>query len=119
MGKIQLTDIRLFAYHGCLSEEAVIGSNYSVDVEVTADLEKASDSDHLADTADYVHLHRIVKEEMLLRSYLLEHVSKRIADRIFAEMEIVSGVRVSVSKLNPPIGGDVAAVTVTLEQKRA
>ena len=118
MGKIQLTDIRLFAYHGCLSEEAVIGSNYSVDVEVTADLEKASNSNHLADTADYVHINCIVKEEMLLRSYLLEHVAKRIADRIFKEIEIASGVCVSVSKLNPPIGGDVAAVTVTLELKR-
>ena len=28
MGTIKLTNIRTFSYHGCLEEEAKIGSNY-------------------------------------------------------------------------------------------
>ena len=38
---------------------------------------------HLIDTVDYVHLNFIVKEEMAIRSKLLEEVAKRILDRFF------------------------------------
>lgn len=118
MGIIRVENIRTYSYHGCLEEEAKIGSDYRVDVEVKASLRKSSESDKLADTVDYVHLNLIVKEEMGIRSELLEHVAKRILDRILAEIRIVNEVKISVSKINPPIGGDVESVTIVLEQKR-
>ncbi|MGB5402919.1 dihydroneopterin aldolase [Robiginitalea sp.] len=118
MGKVRLENIRLYAFHGCLKEEGVIGSDYRVDLEVTADLEKASVTDQLADTVDYVTLHRIVQLEMDLRSHLLETVGARILDRIFKEVEGVSAAEVSISKINPPIGGDVQQVTVVLSKTR-
>ena len=34
MGIIKLTNIRTFSYHGCLEEEAKIGSNYRVDLTI-------------------------------------------------------------------------------------
>ena len=63
MGKIQVNNIKLYANHGCLEEEAKIGSWYRVDIEVEVDLTKSSISDALEDTVDYVHLNKIVKEE--------------------------------------------------------
>ena len=119
MGKITVSNIRVYAYHGCLKEESVIGSDYIVTVEIFSDLQKASISDNLEDTLDYVFINRIVKEEMRISSKLLEHVVKRILDRIFDEMETVTKAVVSVSKMNPPIDGDVEMVTVTLKEKRS
>lgn len=119
MGKIVLRNIRVFAYHGCLAEEALVGSDYSVDVVVHADLSKAWGSDHLSDTVDYVRINHIVREEMGIKSKLLEHAAKRIMDRIFRESNKVAKVSVAVVKLNPPINGDVEAVSVILKQKRA
>ncbi|MBT8185921.1 MAG: dihydroneopterin aldolase [Eudoraea sp.] len=118
MGNISVSDIRLYAYHGCLEEEALIGSDYRVDVEIKANLNTAKASDDLKDTVDYVHIHKIVKEEMQIRSRLLEHVAQRIIKRVLSELQMVSEVSVSVSKLNPPIGGDVGAVTIVLTEKR-
>ena len=118
MSTIRLKDIRLFAHHGCLSEEEKIGSDYLVKLTVKANLIKAAESDQLKDTVDYVHLNKIVKEQMAIRSKLLEHVGKRIIDVIFSEIPLVSEVTVSVSKVNPPIGGDVAEVRVTMKSKR-
>lgn len=118
MDKIEISDIRLFASHGCLKEESIIGSDYSVDLAVWADLSKASKTDLLSDTVDYVHLHKIVKEEMKIPSKLLEHVNTRIISRIFNEIQAIEEVRVSVAKINPPIGGDVASVKVILYKKR-
>ena len=118
MGIIKLKNIRTFSYHGCLVEEGKIGSDYTVDLEIKTDLRRSSLSDDLKDTVDYVLLNQIVVEEMAIRSHLLEHVANRIITRIFAEIASVSRIIVAVSKLNPPIGGDVEAVTIEMEEYR-
>ncbi|WP_242120043.1 dihydroneopterin aldolase [Aestuariivivens sediminicola] len=118
MGIIKVENIRVFAYHGCLKEEAKIGSDYRVDLKVKANLQPSAESDQLKDTVDYVFLNRIIKEEMNRSSHLLETVCRRILDRIFKEVDMVSKATVSVSKLNPPIGGDVQQVTVKMKDER-
>lgn len=118
MGIIRLKNIRTFSFHGCLIEESKIGSDYSVDLEVKTDLRKSSLTDDLKDTVDYVHLNKIVVEEMAIRSKLLEHVAHRIIKRIFDEIPSISTISIAVSKLNPPIGGDVEAVTIQMEEFR-
>ena len=119
MGTIKLQNIRTFSFHGCLEEEAKIGSDYRVDLEIKTDLRKSSLSDELKDTVDYVLLNKIVVEEMAIRSKLLEHVAERILSRIFKEVPAISRILLAVSKLNPPIGGDVEAVTIEMEEYRS
>jgi len=118
MGIIKIENIRVFAYHGCLKEEAKIGSDYRVDLEVKADLQTSAVSDKLTDTVDYVFLNKIIKEEMDKPSHLLETVAKRILLRIFNEDDLVKKATVWVGKLNPPIGGDVERVTIKMTEKR-
>ena len=118
MSYITLENIRIYAYHGCLEEETKIGSDYRVDLRVSADLSVAARTDQLEDTVDYVALQRIVREEMAIPSKLLEHVAQRIMDRIFLQLSAVDAVHITVAKCNPPIGGDVAAVSVCLNGKR-
>lgn len=118
MEEIILKNIRVYAYHGCLTEEGIIGSDYRVDLKVCADLKKAIETDSLEDTVDYVHLNKIVKEEMAIRAKLLEKVAGRISDRIFKELTDVQKVKLKIAKVNPPIGGDVAKVIVKIKRKR-
>ncbi|MGB7785149.1 MAG: dihydroneopterin aldolase [Salinimicrobium sp.] len=118
MGIIKLKNIRVFAYHGCLDEEGRIGSDYRVDLKVRGDLSLSAKTDALKDTIDYVHLNKIVKEEMAVRSKLLETVAERILDRVLKEILIVQKVTVDVSKINPPIGGNVQMVTVRRSKSR-
>ena len=118
MGVIKVENIRVYAYHGCLKEETKIGSDYRVDLHVKANLIPSAKSDKLSDTVDYVLLNRIVKEEMDTASQLLETVAKRMLDRIFKEEPLVKKATVWVSKLNPPIGGDVERVTIKMNRKR-
>ncbi|WP_396195115.1 dihydroneopterin aldolase [Flavobacterium sp.] len=119
MGTIKLQNIRTFSFHGCLEEEGRIGSDYRVDLEIKTDLRKSSVTDDLKDTVDYVLLNGIVVEEMAIRAKLLEHVAQRIVTRIFREIPSVSRIVLAVSKLNPPIGGDVETVTIELEEYRS
>ncbi|MEH6536852.1 MAG: dihydroneopterin aldolase [Psychroserpens sp.] len=118
MGIIIVENLRVFAHHGCLKEETKIGSDYRVDLEVKANLKASSKTDNLSDTVDYVLLNKIIKEEMDKPSKLLETVAKRILNRIFTEDTLVKKATVSISKLNPPIGGDVERVTIKMTKRR-
>lgn len=115
---IQVNGIRIQTNHGCMEEEALIGSQYIVDVAVVADVSKAAITDELVDTVDYVHLNRIVAEEMAVRSKLLEHVNQRILNRIAKELPFVLEATVAIKKLTPPINGDVENVAVIMHFKR-
>lgn len=118
MGKITLKNVRIYAYHGCLIEEGHIGSDYRVDLKIKANLRTSANSDNLKDTVDYVLLNNIIKEEMAIRSKLLETVTQRILNKIFKVEKLVKNATVKISKLNPPIGGDVEMVTIEMSKKR-
>ncbi|MFT6197219.1 MAG: dihydroneopterin aldolase [Nonlabens sp.] len=118
MHKIQLENVRIYTNHGCLHEEDLIGSEYRVDLEISANLSRSAKSDDLIDTVDYVSLNKIIVEEMAQRSKLLEHVAQRILDRILAEESLVESAEIKVAKINPPIGGDVQSVIIIMRQTR-
>ncbi len=115
MLRIEVNDIRLYAYHGCLREEALIGGNYVVSVFVDADVMESVVTDELPATIDYVLLNQIVKEEMAVRSKLIEHVAQRILKRIKESDRRIATAGVRVRKLSPPINGDVKEVAVFLQ----
>ena len=118
MVEIYLKNIRCYSYHGCLKEESEIGSEYLVNLWVKGLLGESSSSDSLKDAIDYVLLNKVVKTEMAVASKLLEVVAKRILFKILKEDDRVLEVTVSVSKLSPPINGDVESVSIKLSKKR-
>jgi dihydroneopterin aldolase len=101
-----------------MEEEGVIGTNFSVNVEVEADLSVSAKTDDLSETIDYVTVSKIVQDEMALRSKLIEHVGQRILDRLMREFPSVQRSKVLVVKHNAPIQGDVKRVSVELEAQR-
>ena len=111
---ITLKNVRVYAYHGCLHEEAQIGSWYQVDMTVWADLSQSIESDKLRDTIDYVRLNRIIEEQMAIRSALLEHVAGRILQVVKTEFQNIISLEIEVAKINPPTGGDVEQVSVKI-----
>jgi len=113
MGQIKLNGMEFYAYHGCYRDEQLTGNNFLVDIVMETDMEKASLSDNLNDTLNYVEVYEIVKHEMTIRSYLLEHVTARILDSFFVRFPQLVEATVSVTKLNPPIGGKVHSVCVS------
>lgn len=113
---IEVNDIKVYAFHGCLEEEAKIGGHYSVDVRVITDFTEAAIKDELNLTVDYVVINQIVKEEMAIRSKLIEQVGQRIYDRI----RLLNGVIkqcVKIIKHSPPINGDVKNVAIIIEDE--
>ena len=115
MNTININNIKLYAYHGCLEEEAKIGGNYIVDIAIETDFSEAAATDDLRKTIDYVEVYEIVKKEMIIRSKLIEHVAKRIQDHLLSKFKTASKIKVQVTKINPPMNGAVGSVSVVVE----
>jgi dihydroneopterin aldolase len=115
--QIEVNGIQLYAFHGCLEEEGRIGGHYIVDVSLTTDFTSAALNDDLTQTVDYVDINRIVAEEMAVRSKLIEHVGQRISRRIFQELKAIEKLKVKITKLCPPINGDVQNVAIIIKSK--
>ncbi len=118
MGIIRVQNIRIHTNHGCMDEEAKIGSDYIVNAVVNTNLDVSAQTDDLKDTVDYVAIYTIVYEEMKIRAKLLETVVQRIIDRVLKEHSTVEEVQIEVQKLNPPIGGNVGYVSVERKGKK-
>ncbi len=114
--KIEVNGIKLYAFHGCLEEEARIGGEYEVSVLITTEFSDAAISDDLTQTVDYVTVNSIVAEEMAIRSKLIEHVGLRILKRLQTEILHPASYKVRIVKISPPINGDVLNVAVELEE---
>lgn len=115
MGTIRLNKIKLYAFHGCLEEEARIGAEYEVEVSMDCDFSAAANSDNLLETIDYVTIFQLVKTEMAIRSKLLEHVAQRIVQAILNRYKQIDKLSVIVAKLNPPMNGNVESVSVQID----
>jgi len=85
-----------------------------VNVWVTADTSEVEKTDDLNDTVDYVKIIAIVKEQMAIRSDMIEHPAKRIVDAILP-LNKVQKVKVEVEKIQPPIDADFDKISVTIE----
>ena len=116
--RIDLHDIRIFAYHGVMTQEQVVGDWYTINLRLTVLDESATISDRLTDTVDYSKVFDLVKHDMQIPSKLMEHVCGRICRAILQQFSCVDEVTISIIKQNPPIGAECGGCGVELTQKR-
>lgn len=114
MNKILVEGIKLYAYHGCLEEEGKIGAHYIVDVTMETDFSGAAKEDDLTKTIDYVIVYNIVKKQMAIRAKLIETVGDRIITELKSTFDTLLKVDVKISKLNPPMNGNVEKVSIVI-----
>ncbi|MEE1271316.1 MAG: dihydroneopterin aldolase [Bacteroidales bacterium] len=115
MAEIHINSMAFFAHHGCFEEERKIGTNFVVDCEFETDTTLAEESDDINDTVNYLDVYQLIKKEMEKPSHLLEHVARRIINAILKTYPEVKRCKVRVQKMNPPLGGQMQSVSVTLQ----
>lgn len=114
MSIISIEGMEFFAYHGCFKEEQLIGTKFNVDIFLTVNTTKAELSDSLQDTVNYQEVFQLVKKEMETTSKLLEHVGNRILNGLKNKFPQIEKATLKIRKMNPPLGGKMDFVSVTL-----
>ncbi len=117
--KILLEGMEFYAYHGVNEIEKTQGQRFIVDVELSADLARAAETDSLADTINYSEVFRLVKRTVEGPSRdLIETVAGEIAARVLHDFP-VEQVRVKVSKPDVPItDATLSAAAVEIVRRR-
>ena len=115
MGKIKIEGMHFYAYHGHFEAEQIVGNDFNVDLTKT-NCANAAQSDDLTDALNYQAVYETVKKEMQQKSRLLENVAKRILDALYLSFPAIEKATVKISKLNPPMGGQIDKVSVTLSR---
>ena len=118
MGRIILEDMEFFAYHGCFHEEKLIGNKFIVNLEIETDTSKSEKSDKLADTVNYQEVYNTIGEVMSKSCNLLEHLGAKIMDAVLEKFPTIYTAKLKVSKLNPPLGAKMKAVSLEIERCR-
>ncbi len=116
MGLIQIENMEFYAYHGCFKEEQIVGNKFLVDLTIETDMQIPAKSDDIKDALNYQVAYQLVKEEMQKKSHLLEHIGGRILDSLYNNFETIKKATVKVSKMNPPMGGKMDQVSITLSR---
>ena len=114
MGVIYVNNIEVHANHGCLEEEALIGGKYLIDAVFHVSVKEAALYDDLTMTIDYVEVTNIVRHEMAIRSKLIEAVGYRILNALKARFTEAESIRIKLTKVAPPIPGQVESVSIEL-----
>lgn len=103
---IQLHNLEFYAYHGLLPQEHLVGGHYRVDVELslTPPL-RALTEDVIDDTVNYAEVYALIRQQMEQPVNLLEHLAHRITQGLYAQFPQIQAVKLSVTKVTPPISG--------------
>jgi dihydroneopterin aldolase len=114
MGIIEIEGMHFYAFHGHFEAEQIVGSKFRVDIKIKTGCTKAAETDNLDDALNYQNVYEIIHQEMGTKSKLLENIAKRILDALYSKFSEIKKVRLKISKLNPPMGGEIEKVSVTL-----
>ena len=115
---IYIRNMRLHAFHGVLPQECEVGNDYIINLSVDYPINKAGETDNVADTMSYADAADIIYKEMAVQSNLLENVVMRIARSILRAYPQAKEVTVDMMKVAPPMKADCdgAGVAVTVRQ---
>ena len=117
MGLIQIEEMEFYAFHGHYEEEQIVGNRFLVDLEIETNMAVPAKSDQLEDALNYQKAYRLVRNEMKRHtSNLLENIGKRILDALYEEFDVIDKVTVKIRKMNPPMGGPMKCVSVTMSR---
>lgn len=110
--------MRFHAFHGVMESERLIGGTYLVSFKIGYDFTEAAQTDDIQKAIDYGVIYDMVKEEMKNPSCLIEHVAKRIQDRVVFHFPCIQELETMVSKLRPPFEGEMDSASVVLHFHR-
>src|SRR5574344_1217775 len=117
MSTISLEGMKFYAYHGCFAEERAIGTWFECSLAIETDTSAAQRSDRIEDTLNYLEVYQKVKKTFESPCRLLESLAQRIGEELMRAYPEIESLRVKVSKLNPPSGGQLERGSVSLDMQ--
>ncbi|GJD12386.1 Dihydroneopterin aldolase [Galdieria sulphuraria] len=117
--KVLLSGMTFFGRHGVAKAENELGQKFEVDIEISADLKQAGNTDRLEHTINYAEVYYLVKHIVEGEPHkLIESVAEDVAKRILSQYERAVDIRVRVMKPAVAVPGMVKGLGVEIYRSR-
>jgi dihydroneopterin aldolase len=116
--KLKLTKMTFQMNHGVYEFEKSKNTTFEVNLTIYYDFYASMLSDQLEDTLDYQVLYELISKEIHIRANLIEHIAYRMVESISKEFEEILKLKLKISKMNPPIQGDIEKTEFEVKWKR-
>ena len=119
MFQVFIRDLEFYAYHGVSAEERAVGHRYLVScwVQVSG---SADSTDDVADTVDYGALAGVLQGVILGSPCLtVERLGALCCDAVLVKFALADSVKVSVSKIAPPMPFIAQEAGAVVKRKRS
>ncbi|MDE6370139.1 MAG: dihydroneopterin aldolase [Duncaniella sp.] len=114
-GTVEINELRLFAHHGVMEQERIVGNEFTVTVHLRYPMHKAIHDDNLDGTLNYAEAVEVICREMSMPSALLEHVAGRIHVALTDRWPLIEGGMIRIAKVTPPIPAQMKDVAVRID----
>lgn len=118
MDKIIIKDLEVFAKHGVLKAENVLGQKFLVSAELNIDTRKAGITDALELSLDYAKVCHFINKYVQDTTYhLIEALAEHLSLALFANYDLIESIKLCIKKPWAPIGLPVDYVAVEIERR--
>lgn len=115
---IEITGLKIYAYHGVLSEEKEKGQDFYVNARLYYDMAPAAASDDLEQAINYAECCQLITEVFQEKSYdLIETVCEEVCHRLLLTYERLEKAEVQLCKPHAPIGLPFSNVSVNMSRE--
>ena len=119
MDCIKIVELEIYANHGLLKEENVLGQKFLVSADLYLDTRKAGKSDEMELSVNYCDVCKLIDSYVKENTHnLIETLSENIAEKILCNYPLVEKVDIEVKKPWAPIGLPLKYVSVNISRSR-
>ena len=119
VNKLIIKDLKIYAYHGDLPEEKVLGQFFLLDFVFYLNDFEYEMEEKIENTVNYVELIRCVKKEFTGRKFnLIETAANYLCDCILEEFPKISKIELTLKKTSPPVDAFFSYVGVEVTKSR-
>jgi dihydroneopterin aldolase/2-amino-4-hydroxy-6-hydroxymethyldihydropteridine diphosphokinase len=117
MDIIKIKQLEIFANHGVLKEENVLGQKFLVNAELYVDTREAGKNDDLDKSVNYANVCDEIRDFVRNNTFkLIEAVAEKLCEHILLEFDKVKGMKLEIRKPWAPIMQSVDYVSVEIER---
>ena len=119
MDRIELKNIKVYAYHGCFDFEKRKGQPFFLSLYIYTDLKKAGTSDDLKDTINYAEISELAVSTFKETTFnTIEAAAENVLESIMLKFPIIKRLTVRVSKPQAPVDVDAEDIAVEITRQR-
>lgn len=118
-GKILIKDLKLYAYHGAISQEKELGQFFLLDLTVHTDFSEAIKNDSAEKTLNYTDIIEFLKIKFIEKKFnLIESAANFLCNSLLEKFQNINKITLTIKKPNAPINAEFSYVAAEITKTR-